>query len=251
MARTVAVAIQKGGSGKTTTALNLGAALVERGRSVLLVDCDPQANATVGAGFNPADVHASLADVLAGTCTLADTLLTSDFGVTLAPSAIDLATTELALFSACGRRMKLREVLAPLTEKFDWVLLDCPPSLGVLTLNALVAAREVLIPVAVGYYAYTGMERLLDLLDQVRESLNPDLRVLGILPNLVERTTLSQQVLHLLRDRYGDLVFHTEIRKAARLGETSLLGQPIIRVATHSEAARAFRALAEEVEERE
>ena len=252
MPRIIAVTNQKGGVGKTTTAINLAGSLAEQGYRVLCVDMDPQANLTVGLGINLRNVERSIADALVDSNVTLDEIIvpTQTPSVDVAPSTIDLSATENVLFSAIGREQALRDVLqSPAAERYDYVLIDCPPTLGLLTLNALVAADGVIIPVQTQYYALKGFTALMNVITQIRtKGLNPRLRVLGLLATFYDgRTILGRDMLQEMRDLSDHHIFENMIRPTVRLAEAPLVGRPVTSYASNTEAARAYRGLAREV----
>jgi chromosome partitioning protein len=245
----VAIANQKGGVGKTTTTVNLGAALAEEGYRVLVVDLDPQGNATTGIGVNPRDVERSVYDVIMHDTPVEDcvepTALKNLFVV---PATIDLAGAEIELVPAMSRELKLRRALHAVRDEYDIILIDCPPSLGLLTVNGLAGADEVIVPIQCEYYALEGLGQLLRNVSMVRSNLNQTLEVRGIVLTMYDgRTKLADQVVAEVRAHFGPKVYDTVIPRTVRLSEAPSFGQPIMTFDPTSRGAKAYRELAQEV----
>ena len=250
MGRVIALANQKGGVGKTTTAINLGAALAENGKRVLLVDMDPQGALSVGLGLNPLSLDQTLYTLLMDPKRDPDAVIASTKidGLDLLPSNIDLAAAEVLLVGEVAREQALARVLRPLRKRYDFLLTDCPPSLGLLTVNALTAADGVLIPLECEYFALRGMALLMDTISKIIERLNPNLEIVGILATMYDaRTVHGREVLGRVEDAFGDQVFRTVIGKTIRFAEAPVVGQSILTYAADSSGAAAYRKLAKEV----
>ena len=249
-ARVIAVANQKGGVGKTTSTINLGAALAEHGRKVLLVDFDPQGALSVGLGVQPHQLDSTVYNLLMERDSEIDEVIreTGVENMDLLPSNIDLSAAEVQLVFEVGREQALGRALKPVLDRYDIVLIDCQPSLGLLTINALACADTVLIPLACEFFSLRGVALLMDTIDKVRDRLNPNLDILGILATMFDPRTLhTREVQHRVREAFGDLVFRAVINRTVRFPETTVAGEPITTWAPTSAGAIAYRLLAREV----
>lgn len=249
MGRVYTLANQKGGVGKTTTAVNLGAYLASSGKKVLLVDADPQANATSSLAVDKNALTRSIYDVLVGTQSPSGLItLTACIGLDLLPSSPALAGAEVEMVDLPGRESCLRRALHNVRQSYDFVLIDTPPSLGLLTINALSAADGVLIPIQCEYLPLEGLAQLLHTVELVRQRLNPDLVIRGLILTMYDsRTNLSRQVVEEIRDHFPTMVFRSIIPRSVRLSEAPSYGEPIMTYAPHSRGDRAYAALCEEI----
>ena len=250
--RTVCVANQKGGVGKTTTSVNLAAALALRGHRILVVDIDPQSNATTGLGFDHRTAELSSYDLLLGDAPLEKVVVSTAIeNLDLVPSSPELAGAEVELVGSISREKKLVEALGGAGGSYELVFVDCPPSLGLLTLNALAAAHDLIVPVQCEYYALEGLGQLLGTAERVRRALNPELRISGFLLTMYDaRTKLAGQVAEEIRSHFPDLVFGTVIPRSVRLSEAPSFGEPVLTLDPSSRGAITYRLLATEVEAR-
>jgi len=242
--RVIVFANQKGGVAKTTTTLNLGVAFKEQGHRVLVVDLDPQGNLTMSQGMNPDAIERSMFDVLVHRLPITEVIHHAEVAV----SSIDLAGAELALSALIGRERALEKSLLEVRDRYDFILIDTPPSLGLLTINAFVAATGVIVPVQCEYLSLRGLVQLENTLAMVRENLNPDVRIEGILPTMFDSRTLhAREAVEILEENFGDLVFRTRIRKTVRYAEAPVKGASIMKYDPSGTAAEAYRDLAKEV----
>jgi chromosome partitioning protein len=246
LGKVIAFANQKGGVAKTTTTLNLAVAFKEQGFGVLAVDLDPQGNLTMSQGMNPDEVERSMFDVLVHSMPIEDVIHRAE--VDIAVSSIDLAGAELALSSMIGRERALQKALLPVRHSYDYILVDTPPSLGLLTINALTASDEVIVPVQCEYLSLRGLVQLESTLTMIRENLNPTVEIRGILPTMFDSRTLhSREAIEMLKENFGDLVFDTRIRKTIRYAEAPVQGSSVLKYDPTGSAAEAYRELAKEV----
>lgn len=248
MARIIAIANQKGGVGKTTTSVNLSASLAEHGKKVLLVDCDPQGNATSGLGINKSTIPKTIYDILINNVEVKYALQMTNYGVTVLPSNINLAGAEIELVATIARESKLRNALETVRNDYDYIIIDCPPSLGLLTINSLTAANSIIIPIQCEFYALEGVTQLMNTIELVKSSLNPLLAIEGVVMTMYDtRTRLSQQVVEEVRKNFGYLVYDTLIPRSVRLSEAPSYGMPIIAYDKKSKSAEVYMNLAGEV----
>jgi chromosome partitioning protein len=249
-ARVLAMCNQKGGVGKTTSTINLGAALTEYGRRVLLVDFDPQGALSVGLGVAPHQLDRTIYNlIMERRTTMSDVIMkTSVDGMDLLPSNIDLSAAEIQLVTEVGREQTLGRTLRPAVGEYDYIIIDCQPSLGLLTVNALACADGVIIPLQCEFFSLRGVALLIDTIDKVRDRLNPRLEITGILATMYDPRTLhTREVMARVVEAFGDIVFDTVINRTVRFPETTVAGEPITQWAPRSAGSRAYRALAREV----
>jgi chromosome partitioning protein len=245
-AKVIAFANQKGGVAKTTTTLNVAVAFAEKGHRVLCVDMDPQGNLTMSQGIDPDTVEKSMYDVLVHHMSIREVIRKREIDV--ACSSIDLAGAEIAMSTQIGRERSLEKALGPIGEDYDFICIDTPPSLGLLTINALTAANKVIVPVQCEYLSMRGLIQLQNTLSMIRENLNPGIEIEGILPTLVDsRTVHAKEAIEILEENFGDQVFASRIRKTVRFAEAPVKGMSVLKYDPDGTAAQAYRQLAEEV----
>lgn len=249
MTRVISLANQKGGVGKTTTTINLGACLAEIGKQVLVIDIDPQGNATSGLGIKKVDVAQDIYDVIINELPLQKTIMkTEHSGLDIVPATIQLAGAEMELTSMMARETRLKEALLPIQKDYDYILIDCPPSLGQLSINAFTASNSIIIPVQSEYYALEGLSQLLNTIRLVQKHFNPNLAIEGVLLTMFDaRTNLGTQVVQEVQSYFGDRVYKTIIPRNTRLAEAPSYGLPIIDFDRKSRGAETYLQLAEEV----
>ncbi len=249
MSKTIAIVNQKGGVAKTTTAVSLSAYLAHFGKFVLLVDIDPQGNATSGVGFNPKHIEKGVYEALVGRHYLKDVLLSTNIeGYKIAPATLDLAGANIELVNVTKREYRLRHIIDSIKHSYDYVIIDCPPSLGMLTINALTSADSVLIPVQTEYYALEGLSQLLHTIDLVKNRLHPDLDILGAVMTMYDdRYRLSQEVFHELYKYFPKRIFKSVIPRSVSLAEAPSFGKTILEYDPKSKGAKAYKRLAKEI----
>ena len=253
MGKKIAIVNQKGGVGKSTTAVNLGACMAEKGKSVLLIDIDPQGNATSGVGIDKSNLEHSVYDVLIGGVAIRSVIRETNIEqLSILPAKIDLAGAEIELVSMISRESRLTRIVEEIINDFDYIFYDCPPSLGLLTVNALTAANSIIVPIQCEYYALEGLGQLVKTIDLVQNNLNPDLKIEGVLLTMYDaRTNLSQQVIEEVKKYFQEKVYNTIIPRNVRLSEAPSFGKPIILYDPNSKGAIAYRDLAKEVADNE
>jgi len=252
LAKKIAVANQKGGVGKTTTAVNLAACLAAKHRRVLLVDCDPQGNATSGFGIDKTSLETTIYNVLIESVDVQSVIRHTDFHTDVLPANIELAGAEVELVAAISRETRLKKALMAVDANYDYIIIDCPPSLGLLTLNCLAAADAILIPIQCEFYALEGVAQLMNTVQLVQDNLNPDLTLAGVLMTMFDsRTKLAEQVVAEVKQTFGEAVYRTMIPRTVRLSEAPSYGKPILYYDKRAKGAEVYMALAKEVIKRD
>ena len=248
MAKVISVTNQKGGVGKTTTSINLSAALVKRGQRILLLDMDPQGNASVGLGVDTQELDATIYDVLLNEATAAEAIVSTESGVDVMTANGDLAGAQVELLNEIGRELRLKKALESVQSNYDYVFIDCPPALNVLTINALVASDSVMIPMQCEYFALEGLSALISTIRAIRETLNPSLKIEGLLRTMFDRrNSLSGEVSKQLQNHFGDKVYKAVIPRNVRLAEAPSYGEAAISYSPSSKGSRAYVRLGDEM----
>ena len=248
MAKVISVTNQKGGVGKTTTSINLAASLAKKDKRILLIDMDPQGNASVGCGVDVGEVENTIYDLLLGDTTVADAVVKTECGVDVLTANGDLAGAQVELLNEIGRELKLQKALVSVQNDYDYIFIDCPPALNVLTINALVASNSVMIPMQCEYFALEGLSALIATVRKIRETLNPKLSIEGLLRTMFDgRNSLSNEVSRQLQTHFGDKVYKTVVPRNIRLAEAPSYGEPAITYAPDSKGAKAYVLLADEI----
>ncbi len=252
MGKIIAISNQKGGVGKTTSCINLGASLGILGKKTLIIDFDPQGNSTSGLGFHPADCEKSIYPALIGKAKLQDQIIDTEVpNLKLIPANVDLTGAEVELVGAIAREMKLKKIINEIKEQYDYILIDCPPTLSLLTVNSLTASDSVLIPLQCEYYAMEGLSQLLLTINMIKDSLNENLKIEGILPTMYDvRNNISKQVIDEVKTHFQDLVFRTVIPRNVRLSEAPSFGKPVFMYDRTSKGAISYLNLAKELLEK-
>ncbi|MGH7884930.1 MAG: ParA family protein [Thermodesulfobacteriota bacterium] len=250
MNRIIAIINQKGGSGKTTTTVNLGGYLASFNKKVLVLDLDPQANSTIHLGLKPHEVKKNIYDVMTEGINISEVIKKTEIeNLQLSPANINLSGVEIELAGIVGREMVLKEALDQIIKNYDYIIIDCPPSLSLLTINALTAAKEIIIPVQTEFFALEGMGKLINTVEIVKQRLNRDLKITGILPTMFDtRTNLSREVVEKINEYFGNKVYKTIIRKNIRLAEASSHGKPILLYDPRSSGAEDYESFSKEVD---